>query len=198
VTRLVLIRHGPTAWNAAGRMQGRSDVPLSPAGRALVGRLVPPPEWKAARWVTSPLSRAVETAALLGAPGAEVEPRLVEMDWGRWEGQTLSDLRARFPDAMLANENRGLDFRPEGGESPRDVQRRLRPWLAEIAAAGRDTVAVTHKGVIRAVVALAYDWDMQGRPPIAIDATRAFPFRLAPDGEPRPDGEPFRLAPEAD
>src|SRR3546814_15044213 len=67
-------------------------------------------------------------------------------------------------DLMAANEARGLDFRPPGGESPRDVQDRLRPLLAELAAAGADVVAVSHKGVLRALYALASGWDLRGTP----------------------------------
>src|SRR3546814_19659201 len=66
---------------------------------------------------------------------------------------------------MAAAEALGLDLRPPGGESPRQVQDRLKPWLAERSSCGRDTIAVTHKGVIRALYALACGWDMTGPPP---------------------------------
>lgn len=167
-TPLALIRHGPTEWNADGRMQGRADIPLSAAGRDAVRAWRLHPSFLAARWVTSPLDRARETAALLGADAAAVDPRLVEMDWGTWEGQQLDDLRDVLGPHMQDLEDRGLDFRPEDGESPRDVQDRLRPWLAQIAADSSPTVAVTHKGVIRAVFAQAYAWDMLGRPPVKL------------------------------
>ena len=64
--------------------------------------------------------------------------------------------------AMIENEARGLDFRPPGGESPRDVQARLRPFLESL----RDpTIAVTHKGVLRALYALATGWTMERKAP---------------------------------
>ena len=163
-TRLVLLRHGPTAWNEAGRIQGRSDPPLSTAGRQEVARWRLPAALHESAWVTSPLARAVETAALLGHPEAEPAPALIEMDWGRWEGETLAALRDADATGMAANEARGLDFRPPDGESPRALQARLRPWLAARAEARGTTVAVCHKGVIRALYALATSWDMTGPP----------------------------------
>ena len=74
--------------------------------------------------------------ALLGLD-PRPEPRLVEMAWGEWEGRRLADLRAELGDAMIENEARGLDFRPPGGESPRDVQERLKPLLACLSAPDR-------------------------------------------------------------
>ena len=184
MTRLVLIRHAATAWNAAHRVQGRADVPLSAEGRAEAARWRLPADLARAdaRWVTSPLGRARETAALMGARHAAVEPRLIEMDWGDWEGARLADLRARHGASMTANEARGLDFRPEGGESPREVQARLVPWLVEMATRGGVVVAVTHKGVIRALLARATGWDMIGRAPSRIERGRAHLLDLADGG----------------
>jgi probable phosphoglycerate mutase len=181
--RLALIRHGPTAWNAEGRMQGRADIPLSDAGRAAVRAWQPHPSWLRARWYTSPLGRARETAALLGVAEATVDPRLTEMDWGTWEGQRLEDLRDVLGPRMQALEDRGLDFRPEDGESPRDVQARLRPWLAALAADPGPAVAVTHKGVIRALFAQAHGWDMLGPSPVTLGWDDvAHVFAVAADG----------------
>ncbi len=136
------------------------------------------------RIVTSPLSRCVQTAALLGAPDAAREPRIIEMDWGEWQGRTLAELRAALGEAMAENEARGLDFRPPGGESPRAVIERIKPWLREIAAAGVPTLAVTHRGVIRAVLAEATGWDMRGKPPAKLDWHAVQFFRLDAQGRP--------------
>jgi broad specificity phosphatase PhoE len=180
VTLLALIRHMPTAWNCSGRLQGRADPVPEPA--ALPDWRVPP-DLAGFRWLSSPLARAAATARRLGVdPG--IEPRLVEMAWGEWEGHTLADLRARLGEAMAALEDRGLDFRPPGGESPRDVQARVAPLLAEIARAGQPTAAITHKGVIRAVLALATGWDMLGKPPHRLSWSAAHLFRLDPAGDP--------------
>jgi probable phosphoglycerate mutase len=185
MTLLALLRHADTAWSAEGRIQGRADLPLSEAGRAaLIGRALPQ-ACRGMRIVTSPLARCTETAALLGAPEAPREARLIEMDWGCWQGRRLDELRAGLGPAMRANEDRGLDFRPESGESPREVQARVRGWLAEIAAEAKPTLAVTHRGVIRAILAAATGWDMRGKPPAKLDWSACHLFRLAADGAPQ-------------
>jgi probable phosphoglycerate mutase len=178
---LALLRHGDTAWSAEGRIQGRSDVPLSEAGRRALQTVRLPQICVKMQTVTSPLARCVETAALLGAPHAEREPRLVEMSWGAWEGKRLAELREELGAAMAQNEARGWDFRPEGGESPRDVLARVRTWLAELSA---PTLAVTHRGVIRALYAAAAGWDLRGKPPAKLDWGAVQLFRLDAEGTP--------------
>jgi len=179
VTRLALLRHGETAWSAEGRIQGRTDVPLLPDATIRLGE-----QARGMRVVTSPLRRCVETAARLGFDDAEREPRIVEMRWGAWEGRRLAELRAELGEALRENEARGWDFRPAGGESPREVLARVRPWLAEVAARGAPTLAVTHRGVIRAVLAEALGWDLRGKPPVKLDWSGAQLFTLSADGAP--------------
>jgi probable phosphoglycerate mutase len=175
---LLVLRHAPTRWSEAGLLQGRRDPPLSREGRkqAMAWRL--PEGWTDARCLASPLKRAIETARLLNlAP--EPEPRLIEMDWGEWQGRRLKDLRVEFGEGMTANEAQGLDFQPPGGESPRDVQDRLRPLIGALDA---PTVAVAHKGVIRALYALATGWTMTARPADRLLDGRAHLFGATPDG----------------
>ena len=178
---VALRRHGDTAWSAAGRIQGRRDVPLSDAGRAALAARELPALCRRMRVVTSPLARCVETARLLGAREAPSDARLVEMHWGDWEGRVLSELREELGAAMRENEARGWDFRPANGETPREVWSRVRPWLAEV---NEPTLAITHRGVIRAVLATATGWDMRGAPPAKLDWHAVHFFRLAPDGTP--------------
>lgn len=184
MTLLAMLRHGPTRWNAVGRIQGRTDVSLSEAGITEVKGWRLPPEVAGARWQASPLLRAVETARLLGAIDIELVPALGEMRWGEWEGRLLSEIRAADPEGVADIEARGLDFAPPGGESPRLVQARLRPWLESVTRRGATTLAVTHKGVIRALYAEASGWPMLGRPPDKLDWSCLHFFRLAPDGRP--------------
>lgn len=179
MTRLALLRHADTAWSIEGRIQGQSDVPLLPRAALSLGI-----DFREMRVVTSPLRRCVDTAALLGAADAVREPRIMEMRWGAWEGRRLAKLREQLGPAMLENEARGWDFRPPGGESPREVLARVRPWLAEVAASGVPTLAVTHRGVIRAVLAFALGWDLRGKPPVKLDWSAAQLFTLGPDGTP--------------
>ncbi len=182
MTRLALIRHATTGWNAQGRIQGRADVPLDPSGRAAAAGWRPPCLDDGAELVSSPLTRARETFHCMGVDRFSVETRLTEMDWGRWEGRRLADLRDELGQAMAANEARGLDFRPDGGESPRDVQDRVRPWLADLADRDLPVVAMTHKGVIRAVLALASGWDMTAPPPTRLRWDCAHMFTVGAAG----------------
>ncbi len=184
MTMLAVVRHGPTEWNIIGRVQGRTDVPLNPAGIEEVRRWVLPREIDGFAWVSSPLSRTLETARILSGRDVRADSRLIEMDWADWEGATLTALRAELGDLMRAWEARGLDFRAPGGESPRDVQARIQPFLAEIARRGEATVAVTHKGVIRALYALATGWDMTDKPPDKLRESCVHLFRLAENGTP--------------
>jgi probable phosphoglycerate mutase len=85
---------------------------------------------------------------------------------------------------MAENEARGLDFRPPGGESPREVIERIRPWLRDIANAAVPTLAVTHRGVIRAILAEATGWDMRGKPPAKLDWQAVHVFTADPHGRP--------------
>lgn len=180
--RICLIRHGRTAWNEAGRIQGRADPPLAAAGRAQVRSWQLPAEFREAVCLTSPLRRTAETAALLGHPAAGRDDRLIEMDWGAFEGCTLADLRAELGPEMQALEDAGVDFRPPGGESPREVAARLAVCLRDLARSGRDHLVVTHKGVLRASIVLACGWNMLGKPPVRCRDDQALVYRLHGDG----------------
>jgi len=183
MTRLLMIRHAATPWNRSKRIQGLSDISIDEDARREAAGWQIPNDFHDAVWVSSPLDRAMETARLLGAEPAR-EQRLIEMNWGEWEGDTLENLRHTLGDAMTGNEDRGFDFHPPGGESPREVLDRLRPWLREVASSGVDTIAVTHKGVIRAVMALATGWDMMGKAPDRILNGAGHLFLLDGEGVP--------------
>ncbi len=181
--KLAVLRHGPTLWNAEGRMQGRSDIALSPEGRALVATWRLPLEIRGFDVVTSPLSRARETAAILGFPNASRDARLIEADWGDWEGKRLAELRQDGGEDFLFAEARGLDFTPPGGESPRMVQQRLRPLLGELALKSHSTLLISHKGVVRALYALATGWPMLGKLPHRLDNGCLHLFHLQTGGQ---------------
>lgn len=181
--KLALLRHGVTDWNLEKRVQGQIDRPLCQLGRQQLAELILPPSFDACRWYCSPLLRARQTAELLGLKDVQLEPALIEMDWGDWEGEILKPLRKKLGDPMRDNEARGLDFRPPGGESPRQVQSRLQPWLRQLAASKRDSAAVVHKGIIRCIYALASGWDMRGESPVDFAWDALHQFELTPDGE---------------
>lgn len=177
-----LIRHASTSWNEDGRIQGQTDIPLSPTGRAQVEAWRLPIGFADAVCVASPLRRAWETAKLLGLTRVTCDPRLAEMRWGEFEGRTLSGLRAEIGPHLADHEAMGIDFRPPGGESPREVSARLGEFLAERANGEHDLLLVTHKGVLRASLVLSLGWDMLAKPPVRYDPERALVYRLDPTG----------------
>jgi probable phosphoglycerate mutase len=180
--RLCLIRHASTPWNEEGRIQGRTDIGLSPVGRAQAAAWRLPEGFRHGPCITSPLARARETAAILGFADAATDPRLAEMNWGSFEGRTLDDLRAQYGEAMRHREALGIDFRPPGGESPRLVAARLAACLANLAITGRDHLVVAHKGILRASLILSLGWDMLGKPPVRFEPEKALLFALGSDG----------------
>jgi probable phosphoglycerate mutase len=181
---VLMIRHGETQWNTDGRIQGSSDVPLSDVGRADVARWRLPERFSHFRWMASDLARARDTARLMGAPEGSLalDARLREMHWGEWEGLTLADLAHRMDEIRARRAREGLDFKAPDGESNRELQFRLGAWLADVAVAGHPTVAVAHKGVLRAMVSLATGWDMRGPLAKDLDWQAAHLFHTGADG----------------
>ena len=159
---LTLIRHAPTLWNERGLVQGHTDIPLSDSGQSSAEEWILPDDIREAHWFSSSLQRTRQTASILGIH-ARIDDRLIEMGWGVWEGKSLQDLRDIHGEAMKQNESLGLDFCPPDGESPRMVQERIMPWLQYVGAVDYAVAAVTHRGVIRALTALATGWDMTGK-----------------------------------
>ncbi len=102
-TTFCLVRHGQTDWSIEGRLQGRADTPLNETGREQARRtadFLARENWDAA--VTSPLSRALETASIiadrLGVPEVVLMEQFVERDYGAVEGLSISEREERFPD----------------------------------------------------------------------------------------------------
>jgi len=141
-TAVVLLRHGPTAWSEEGRFAGTTDLPLTPAGReATPGVRSRLPE--TARVVTSTLVRARETAALLGFPAAEADPRLRERDYGDFEGLTTAEIRAASPEWDV-----WADDVP-GGEPLADLVARVDEVVAEARESDEVLLLVSHAHWIR-------------------------------------------------
>lgn len=159
---LIVVRHGETDWNADGRLQGQTDIPLNARGRdqaAAVGRLL-----AAARvdltgraFVASPLARATETMRLmrgaLGLPANDfrTDSRLKELSFGAWEGSTMATIRERHPAAMRARDADRWSYRPPDGESYDDLALRVGAALDEIEG---PALLVAHGGVSRALLAM--------------------------------------------
>lgn len=171
MTRLALLRHGHTHWNRAGRIQGRSDIPLDEDARSeLAGYRLPDP-WAAADIWSSPLLRASETARIVSGRTAKTSDALIEMNWGYWEGLRGIDLIADETSGYRHIEDWSWDFRPPDGESPAEVWTRLRPWVSGLR---QDTVAVCHIGIMRVILAQAWGWDFDGPAPFKIKRNRLY------------------------
>ncbi len=182
--RIALLRHGPTDWNAEGRVQGTVDTPLSEAGKAKMRALLPPEGFDNAVVYCSPKLRARQTAACLGLKNVHLDPRLAEQNWGEWEGLTRAEMLARDGEDAFERSGRGISFRPPGGESTGELHARVRSFFHDIAAKGDDAIAVSHMGVLRAAYVLATDWDMTAPMPADLDLKTALVLSLAPDGTP--------------
>jgi alpha-ribazole phosphatase len=152
--RLYLVRH-PEPLGAAGVCYGRADLPVAPeavaaTAAAICQRLRPAPR----RWVTSPAARCVALAEAL-AEAHTTDHRLVELDFGTWEGRRWDDLDRDEFDTWAADCERRP---PPGGESWRDLLRRTAAFLADARDWTDGPVGVvTHAGVIRAALAAVLD-----------------------------------------
>jgi broad specificity phosphatase PhoE len=156
--RLVIVRHGETAWNAEGRIQGHSDIELSERGvlqaRAVAKRLAGTHIDAA---YSSDLVRASDTAKMI------LEDRdvalsqnhlLRERYYGVFEGLTVDERRDQFPAMFQASLVKDLDFAPTGGESSRQTLIRIGPFVTEIKARHLDetVLLVGHGGSLRAAI----------------------------------------------
>ena len=163
MTTIVLIRHAATAWSGR-RYSGRSDPPLSVAGRRaaemLAVRLAATLP-AGVRIVSSPSRRARETATILATAAApavlEIDARRMEADFGVADGLTFDDIEARSPAlaARLAAGDFDIDW-PDG-ETVVALHDRVAAAWAAILATGQPTVVVSHAGPIRIALALATD-----------------------------------------
>ena len=182
MTSFYFLRHAPTAWNGEKRIQGRTDVPLTEASITALSALRVDRFYRQLPVFASPATRALQTAGALKLNTPVEQHALLEMDWGDWEGQTVTELRQQLGDKMARNEDRGLDFRPKAGESPREVQARVLEWMSALGDVHSGMMVVTHKGVIRSIMAAAFDWPMLGRAPVKLDWACCHHFAFESDG----------------
>ncbi len=158
------IRHGQTDWNVDRRLQGQADTELNAVGRAqadrngsrLAGLIADP---FAFDFVASPLTRTCRTMERvrlkLGLPAAgyRTEPRLIELNFGDWEGFTLPEVDARTPGVAAERDSDKWYYLPPGeaAENYQMLCERVEPWLSKLSD---PTVCVTHGGVIRCIFRL--------------------------------------------
>jgi probable phosphoglycerate mutase len=164
--RCVLVRHGETEWSRTGRHTGHTDLALLPEGEAQIVRLAPLlAVFEFSSVLTSPLLRARQTGALAGLDErAEIDPDLVEWDYGSFEGLTTPEIRVDHPGWDL------FDDGAPGGESATQVGIRVDRVIRRVRAAPGDVACVAHGHVLRV---LGARW-------IGLPASSARAFALAP------------------
>ncbi|MET4157145.1 putative phosphatase [Agromyces sp. PvR057] len=142
---LALIRHGQTDWNFAGRLQGRTDIPLNAVGRAqarAAASAFSGGMWQAV--VSSPLGRARETAEILAdaldLPLGGTYDELLEQEYGEGEGETLTDLAVRWPDRAIPGKEPDDEVGPRGLRGLERIRR---------DHGGAPVLAVAHGALIR-------------------------------------------------
>ena len=161
---LIIVRHGRTAFNAQGLLQGRADNPLDEVGIAqaeAVGDHLAAEVGEAAVIISSPLVRARTTADLIAARtglAVEVDERWIEVSYGVFEGVPQADVPAEIWDRWRSDPH----FSPENGEALSDVQRRVAAACDELleSLAGRTAIVVSHVSPIKSAVAWALGVDV--------------------------------------
>lgn len=144
---ILLVRHGETEWALSGQHTGVTDVPLTENGRRHAGLLGARLAGRSfALVLTSPLSRAAETCRLTGfGDEAEVDPDLIEFDYGDYEGVTTPDIRVDAPGWNV------WEFGSPGGETAAQVGVRADRVLARALAAEGDVALFGHGHALRAL-----------------------------------------------
>lgn len=158
MSKIVLVRHGRTAWHAEGRYAGTADVGLDQAGREQVARVVE--RLSGAQFAavySSPLSRCHDLATAVAEDhGLEVieDPRLGEIDLGRWDGETFRDIIEKDGEILKKWTRDPTSVTVPGGESLASVQERAMSWFDEACEAHPDAtiMASSHGGPIRAII----------------------------------------------
>jgi probable phosphoglycerate mutase len=139
-----VVRHGETEWSRSGQHTGRTDLPLLPEGEHQAQRLAAALHHHSFSLVlTSPLQRARRTAELAGFPQAEVDPDLLEWDYGAYEGTRTEDIRETEPGWSIWTTS------VTGGEQLEQVGERVDRVIARARAAGGDVLAIAHAHVLR-------------------------------------------------
>ena len=143
---ILILRHGETEWNRAGRMQGDQDSPLTDTGRAQARRqgvLLAASGCDGYQWFSSPQGRAWQTATLANLNGAQITPdaRLAEITTGDWTGQSFDDIRAQAPHLFELDDSLHWYDHAPGGEGLASVAARTLAFLETLNGA---SVIVTH------------------------------------------------------
>jgi len=180
---LILVRHGHTIWNDTGGVAGRSDIALSEYGQRAVADLAD--SWasgaKLDSWYSSPLIRTMQTSQLLRdiiahklpLPQLVTDQRLVELDFGDWEGMTWQTVHEQYAKQMQTWGEDWVNRSPPNGETFGQQSARCIEWMQTIQHQPDSThnaMVVSHGGSIRALLCHCMGWPL----------TQAMDFQIDP------------------
>lgn len=192
--RLYLVRHGHTIWNDTGGVAGSTDIDLSDEGRDAVAGLALSlsGNCRIGSWFCSPMKRTRETSLILRTralaenrnsvfPAEQFDSRLVELNFGDWEGMTWSEVHEKYSVQMNEWGQDWVNRAPPDGETFSEQAHRCNDWLTswiaqtpiepgDVASSSRSALLVIHGGSIRALVCNCLGWPLE----------RAMSFRVDP------------------
>lgn len=164
---IYLVRHGETYWNVEGRIQGQTQTDLTQKG-------IEQSKWLAEyfrskmidRIICSKLVRSQKTAEQINTHHnlqLEINPKINECNWGKWEGLTHAEVKERYPDEYSYSRENIWYFRPQNGESYDDLFDRLYPIVSEFAAIAvtENLLIVSHAMVNKVLLGIFLDLPME-------------------------------------
>ncbi|WP_077369339.1 histidine phosphatase family protein [Anaerosalibacter sp. Marseille-P3206] len=153
---VIFVRHGETLENK-GRIYGSPDTSLSEKGKEQIlntKKIVESISFE--KVYISPLKRTIETSKLLGLDGI-LEPRVKEINFGIFEGKTYEEIKREYPEETYAWTDDYINYRIPKGESLMDLYNRTSNFLEEVVGEDKDTIVVTHEGVIKCALCWVFD-----------------------------------------
>jgi len=169
MTTVILVRHGQTEWNRSERFRGHADVPLDQTGlaqaEATAKRIAA--QWKPSAIYTGPLSRTVQTAeAIARAAGMspQIEPGLIDVDCGQWQGLTPEEVDQRWPAGFQSYLLSPFDFAFPGGESLEKARLRAMKHVEDLISrhADQSLVLISHTALNRLILLSVLGLDSHG------------------------------------
>jgi len=165
MTGVYLVRHGTTEWNREEIFRGRADCALDETGRAEAGSVAAYFEGVELDGIySSPLARAVETAAAIAAGrriGVATDPAFIDLDFGEWQGHPLKEVREKYPELYRAWRERPQEVTFPGGENLDRVRERAWDGLLKVVREKPDqtVVIVSHRVITKVLICAALGLD---------------------------------------
>jgi broad specificity phosphatase PhoE len=157
MTKLILVRHGETAWNVEKIFRGRTDVNLDEVGikqAGLLGKYLS--NWELEAIYSSPLKRALDTANTIARyqkVSVQIAEGLIDFDYGEWQSLPEQEVKRLYPALLDEWHNNPHKVRMPGGESLEDVRRRATEVVNDVLSKYQDSVLlVSHRVVIKVLI----------------------------------------------